>query len=218
MHKDDERRVRMVRVCRERKSFPERYRIVLSRWAAAFFLLLLFMTHSCWRPVLWAETLFYFSGVFLVSTATLGRMWCSLYIAGHKDRRLATDGPYSLCRHPLYLFSLLGAVGVGLASRTLVFPLLIGLFFSLYYPRVIRAEERRLLRLFPVEYSDYRDRVPAFFPRWTGFHETRCRSINPVVYRRHLFSAAWFLWLFFLLDWAGRLVVLAGFRVGPCLY
>src|SRR5262245_36841884 len=34
------------------------------------------------------------------------RFWATLYIGGRKERELVTDGPYSLCRHPLYLGSL----------------------------------------------------------------------------------------------------------------
>ncbi|HSD75053.1 MAG TPA: methyltransferase, partial [Steroidobacteraceae bacterium] len=59
-------------------------------------------------------------GLLLMSCAALGRAWTSLFIAGHKDERLVTTGPYALCRHPLYALSLLGGLGVGLASRSVV--------------------------------------------------------------------------------------------------
>jgi hypothetical protein len=35
----------------------------------------------------------------IAAVASLGRMWCSLYIAGSKDKELITNGPYSLCRN-----------------------------------------------------------------------------------------------------------------------
>ena len=58
------------------------------------------------------------AGFLLVALACLGRIWCSLFIAGHKDEVLVTTGPYALCRHPLYSLSVLGALGLGLTSRS----------------------------------------------------------------------------------------------------
>ena len=50
------------------------------------------------------------------------RLWSTLHIGGHKRQRVVMDGPYSICRNPLYLFSLLATLGVGLGSCTLAFP------------------------------------------------------------------------------------------------
>src|SRR5438128_173830 len=60
------------------------------------------------------------AGFVCVTLACLGRIWCSLFIAGHKDEVLVTTGPYSHCRHPLYSFSILGALGLGFASKSLL--------------------------------------------------------------------------------------------------
>ena len=65
---------------------------------------------------------YYISGVlgFLcVALACLGRIWASVFIAGHKDVELVTTGPYARCRHPLYSCSILGALGLGLTTRSL---------------------------------------------------------------------------------------------------
>jgi protein-S-isoprenylcysteine O-methyltransferase Ste14 len=56
------------------------------------------------------------AGFLLMMTAVLCRVWTSAHIAGHKDAQLITFGPYSVCRHPLYAFSLVGGLGIGLAS------------------------------------------------------------------------------------------------------
>ena len=60
------------------------------------------------------------AGFACVTLACLGRVWCSLFIAGHKDETLVTSGPYACCRHPLYSFSILGALGMGFASKSLL--------------------------------------------------------------------------------------------------
>ena len=59
------------------------------------------------------------AGFLLVVLACLGRLWCSVFIAGHKDESLVTTGPYGRVRHPLYACSMLGAFGLGLTSRSL---------------------------------------------------------------------------------------------------
>ena len=46
-------------------------------------------------------------GIALVGISSLGRMWCSLYIAGDKDESLMTQSPYSACRNPLYFFGMM---------------------------------------------------------------------------------------------------------------
>ena len=37
----------------------------------------------------------------LVAVATVGRLWCGIYVFGRKSKVLCMDGPYSICRNPL---------------------------------------------------------------------------------------------------------------------
>jgi protein-S-isoprenylcysteine O-methyltransferase Ste14 len=71
-------------------------------------------------------------GLALAGIASLGRLWCSLYIAGYKTEELITEGPYSIYRNFLYFFSFLGAIGVGFASESLLIPLIIPILFTSY--------------------------------------------------------------------------------------
>ena len=48
------------------------------------------------------------------------RFWATLYIGGRKETVLVTDGPYSVCRNPLYLGSFLLAVAAALFLNSLV--------------------------------------------------------------------------------------------------
>ena len=188
-------------------SMTEKYRMVISRIAAVIFLFFLFTTKSHWEAQNEAVTFILFlAGMVFVGIASLGRMWCSLYIAGYKDDQLVTKGPYSLCRNPLYLFSFIGAVGIGFATETLTFPIVLTVLFALYYPFVIRGEERRLKQLFGTAFDDYSTSVPRFFPKLSSFSEPESYTVKPVVYRNHIFSALWFVWLI------GVLEVIEGFR------
>ena len=140
--------------------------------------------------------------MFLVAIGSLGRMWCSVYIAGYKDRALIMLGPYSMTRNPLYFFSVVGALGVGFCTETFSFPLLFLAVMVLYYPLVVREEERRLRELFGSDFDDYARRVPAFLPDFTLFSEPETYVVKPVVYRRHMFSALWFVWIVGLIELA----------------
>ena len=179
----------------------EKYRIILSRIAAVVVLFFLFTTQSLWETKSELMALFlFFAGMILVGIASLGRMWCSLYIAGYKDDKLVTQGPYSICRNPLYFFSMIGVLGIGCATETLTFPFIFILLFALYYPFVIKSEEKRLEQLFGVSFKQYTKSVPAFFPRFSTFSEPKDYLVKPTVYRRHIFSALWFVWLVGILE------------------
>jgi hypothetical protein len=97
--------------------------------------------------------------------AALGRLWCSVFIAGRKDRELVTTGPYSALRHPLYALSMLGLLGVGLASASLAITAALLATFAMLYRRAARAEDALLAGLHGAAFQRYRATVPAFLPR-----------------------------------------------------
>ena len=89
--------------------------------------------------------------------------------AGHvrKDAALTTTGPYSYTRNPLYLGSLIMALGFAAAGRSAWMLLAITVFFFAIYWPVIRSEEEYLRAHFP-EFADYAQRVPRLLPRFRG--------------------------------------------------
>jgi protein-S-isoprenylcysteine O-methyltransferase Ste14 len=90
--------------------------------------------------------------------------------SGHvkKNEQLATTGPYAYCRNPLYLGSIIIAIGFAIASRDLWVALgIIGLFAVIYVP-VIRSEEAFLRQQF-ADYHSYSRRVPRLLPRRVWF-------------------------------------------------
>jgi hypothetical protein len=100
-----------------------------------------------------------------------------------------------MCRNPLYFFSLLGAVGVGFASETLTLPAALLLVFTIYYPFVIRSEEAELLKLHGDRYKTYFETVPRFIPKLSKLQEPKEYVVKPVIYRKHMFDALWFVLL-----------------------
>lgn len=100
--------------------------------------------------------------VFLAG-ATL-RFWATLYVGGRKDRVVVDAGPYSLCRHPLYLGSLLLACSTGLFLKSVTFAAGIPLAMLGYVALTLPAEERWLLQHLGEPYTAYCRRVPRFWP------------------------------------------------------
>ena len=168
-------------------------RILVSRCLMAGLALLLLFTESSWiqaHPL--PAALLVFTGLLLTGVAAAGRLWCSLHIAGYKDRRLVTEGPYSVCRHPLYFFSLLGAMGAALASGTMIISLLIMVVFLIGYQPVMAAEEGKLRKLFGAEHDRYQARVPRLFPKWSLLRHAAAWSSNPAVFFKHATAVIWF--------------------------
>ena len=87
------------------------------------------------------------------------------YAAGHlaKDRELATSGPYSYIRNPLYMGTATVAFGLVLASRDVWLAVLFATVFLLVYLPAIELEEQHLREIFR-DYADYAQRVHRFFP------------------------------------------------------
>lgn len=179
----------------------EKLRIRISQIFAGLLVVLICVSSSLWEDKApFVTTVLFLFGAVLVGIASLGRLWCSFYIAGYKTDHLVTQGPYSMCRNPLYFFSLLGSLGVGLASETLLIPLVILIAFVGYYPLVIKSEEAELIRLHKSEFEIYLKEVPRFFPKISLLREPEEYVAKPIVFKRHMFNALWFIWLIGILE------------------
>ncbi|MDP5119693.1 MAG: isoprenylcysteine carboxylmethyltransferase family protein [Prochlorococcaceae cyanobacterium MAG_34] len=178
------------------KTWWEHQRTGLSKLVAALAFILVALTQSHWELHHENVATFLFStGLGLAAIGATGRIWCSFFISGRKDGELVTEGPYSISRNPLYVFSCIGLVGVGLSTETLTYPLLFLVIFGLYYPGIVAREERRLEELFGESFRQYRQRVPRFWPNRGLYSEPASWSSNPRLFRRHILSDIWFVWI-----------------------
>ncbi|HWA45435.1 MAG TPA: isoprenylcysteine carboxylmethyltransferase family protein [Hypericibacter adhaerens] len=135
----------------------------------------------------------------------LGRAWCALYIGGRKANRLVTEGPYSLSRNPLYLFSFLGAAGIGAQTGSLAIAALFAAGAIAIFRPAIQREEAALQTIFGQAYEDYRRRTPRFGPRLTAWHDATRLEIHPQALYRTIADGLVFaalVPLFELVDWA----------------
>lgn len=164
--------------------FALRYRLMGSKAVLALVVFLLLISEHQWDPEGFADILFEMIGLFSVLCCSLGGIWVSMYISGYKNRELITVGPFSMMRNPLYFFSLLGAIGIGFSSESLIILLILLTTFLVYYPLVILHEERKLIDHYKNEYIDYMLKTPRFFPRLSLFHEPEKYLVDSRRYRR----------------------------------
>lgn len=132
-------------------------------------------------------------GLAFVIAAVLGRFWAILYIGGHKNARVMQDGPYSICRHPLYLFSTIGVIGFGLMLGSVVMTLLIGGLTFAILSVTARKEEAYLRSAFGPAYDEYAARVPMILPRPAGFRTESTITVSVPHLRQNLMDALVFL-------------------------
>lgn len=147
-----------------------------------------------------------FFACFCAGIGALGRVWCSLYLEGRKNSVLVREGPYALCRNPLYFFSFVGAAGTTLATETFTVPAIVCSLFALYYPTIVAAEQKRLELIFGEDYRAYKRDVPAVFPKlFARVKQSESYTVNPRCFLSRVADAAWFIWLIGLFEFSAGL-------------
>jgi len=128
---------------------------------------------------------------YLFLLAGLGvRMWSILYVGGRKSHELVTDGPYSICRNPLYVGTFLLVIGVGLCFENLLVLPALAVIVVPVHVIAARLEERHLVSLFPKEYSLYRQSTPRFWPRLRGYRSRESLVVSLHAVRRVVVDTA----------------------------
>jgi protein-S-isoprenylcysteine O-methyltransferase Ste14 len=145
------------------------------------------------------------AGLACIACAALGRIWTSAFIAGHKDATLVREGPYSALRHPLYAFSLLAMLGVGLATRSLTISVAITTAFAAIYARAAGREDAFLARTHGDAFAEYARQVRAFRPDPGAYRVPESLDIRPRVYWKAFLDAGSLIGFYLLLRLADRL-------------
>ena len=129
------------------------------------------------------------TGYFLIILCVFGRAYCSAFIGGIKNETVMRDGPFSIVRNPLYVFSFLGVVGIGLQSGMISVLVLMIVIFMLYYPVVVAKEEAFLLHRFGDQYRGYMTEVPRWWPKWSLWREPEEMTTRPFFIRHTMMDA-----------------------------
>lgn len=176
---------RLSQVQRRRRRFVQGSGLLL--------LLVLLFTDSIWSPQGSLHESLEMLGYALILTCIAGRTWCALYIGGRKKKVLVDQGPYSISRNPLYLFSLIGGLGVGLQAGSMVTGLALAVFVFALFSVVIAQEEAFLKGRFPEEFAAYAALVPRWGPRFSNWHSDLELTVQPRLVLVTFRDALWFL-------------------------
>jgi protein-S-isoprenylcysteine O-methyltransferase Ste14 len=162
------------------------------RVPAGFVLLILFVWLS--QPSLFSMAV----GLPVALIGLFLRGWAAGHLA--KNQQLAASGPFAYIRNPLYLGTLITALGLVVAAQAIWLATFFGVVFLLVYLPAIELEEQHLRQIFP-EYAAYAGRVPRFIPssKWPRQHAV----FSWVLYRRNeeykalagfLIAVGWLVW------------------------
>lgn len=126
------------------------------------------------------------------------RAWAAGHLA--KDRELAISGPYAYLRNPLYVGTLIVALGFVLAARNIGLAILFAVVFLLVYLPAVELEEQHLREIFNA-YGQYASQVYRFVPRRR--YGAGSKRFSATLYSRNeeykaalgwLIALAWLLW------------------------
>lgn len=166
---------------------------------AVLFLLLLIavffisVTASRWESGSFAHEAIEWAGLMLIVFCIIGRTWASLYIGGRKSKELVQHGPYSVSRNPLYLFTFIGAAGIGAQLGSAMLAFAAAFVAWIVFSIVTIKEEQVLQTTLGGAYRDYLARVPRFFPDFRLFRDLDIVEINPRLVWRTFIDACVFL-------------------------
>ena len=123
---------------------------------------------------------------YLITDGGGGPMFCC------PPKKLVRCGPFSMCRHPIYLGFSLYISGLSLSYSNLGSLASSLTFSALTFIYALTIEERKLKETFP-EYEEYRKNTPAFFPKLPK-KDDRCPPLlfNFLFFVGHIVQ--WFTW------------------------
>ena len=118
-------------------------------------------------------------GIGMMTVCIVGRTWCSLFLGNRKTYELIEAGPYAVTRNPLYVFSMIGGIGIGAQFGGVSFAIASGATVAIVLYRRTLDEERTMLALHGNAYRDYVARVPRFLPRGWSWQGASFRVAKP---------------------------------------
>lgn len=125
-----------------------------------------FIGFLCLVAILWVATpssRSIFAGFLLMMAGMFFRAWSSGYI--NKDKELATGGPYSLTRNPLYFGSLILGSGIAVAGNNMIVYVIFAVYYFAFFTFLIVIERKRMRRRFGSQYDSWAREANLFFPK-----------------------------------------------------
>jgi protein-S-isoprenylcysteine O-methyltransferase Ste14 len=170
------------------------FRINILRILSVLLLVGALAMEPVWIGSLWGR-LMWDVGVVILFLGVLGRIWSILYIGGRKTREVVNDGPYSMCRHPLYLFSTISTFGFALMLQSVVFAVVLTLVIFAVLSWTAANEEAVMRTNFGPAYDDYAVSTWRIIPRVSKFRSEQTVTFHVPSLRVNFADALVFLGL-----------------------
>jgi len=138
---------------------------------------------------LMVDVIYHATGYLLVLAGLGLRMWAILYVGSKKSRQLTTTGPYSICRNPLYVGTVLLTLGVSLGLENLVMCMFALAVVVPLHIAIVLAEEKHLRGIFGQEYVQYTQCTPRFWFRLSAYRSDSEVSVPVKALRRAILDA-----------------------------
>ncbi len=157
------------------------------------------------REGTWGDLDLDFCGWLLFMAGAGLRWWATLYIGGIKQVNVVNEGPYSMCRNPLYLGTFLMVMGLCffLESLTFAFGCVVASVF--YMSVTVLAEERVLREVFGQPYIEYCQSVPRIWPRFRLLRGSPTIFVSQLGLKAEALRTARWLWVPMLGEWLAHL-------------
>lgn len=167
----------------------QKQRRMHSWWFVLVLVPLVLFSMSFMQEGTWEEELMEAVGFCFIVICVMGRSYCSLFIGGIKNKTVVRQGPFSVVRNPLYVFSFLGIIGIGIQSMRLSILALLVMAFVMYYRVTVRKEEAFLTHKFGEDYERYLKEVPRWIPRFKLWQEPEEVMVRPHFVRQTMLDA-----------------------------
>ena len=121
---------------------------------------------------------------------------------GQVAEELNTTGLYSLVRHPLYVGNFFMWLGIAMLTENLWFTIAFVLLYTVYYERIMYAEEQFLIDKFGNQYTDWSKTTPAFIPNFKKYKKPKYGFNLKKVIKKEKNGLVAIFALFWLFEWA----------------
>jgi protein-S-isoprenylcysteine O-methyltransferase Ste14 len=102
-------------------------------------------------------------GFFFIVAGMFFRAWAAGYI--NKDEELATRGPFSLTRNPLYFGNFILGLGIAVAGNNVYSYVIFFAYYMMFFPFLMVLEHRRLKKKFGDRYLNWYNNSHTFVPK-----------------------------------------------------
>jgi protein-S-isoprenylcysteine O-methyltransferase Ste14 len=171
----------------------QRTRIIALRVVLLGFLLVISFHSTSWPLDSAVPNVVRLAGLLLLALAIGGRIWTRMHIGQRKRWHIVSDGPYAIVRHPLYMFSIIGAAGFGAQTGSLSMACASTVLTWCILDRTARIEEGDMTSRFGEAYTAYLACRRRFWPSLSLWTYPRVDlSIEPTLLRRTFLDSFWF--------------------------